>query len=90
MMGSQMNINEQKMQGIYERIMDQVYLMYHTHPSQLPHVNLSAAELLEYAESGRIPQRILGAAASAAAQAENHGKVTQHQHLNTSNGMRRR
>jgi hypothetical protein len=48
-MGTKININEQKMVDNYEKLMDQVYLLYHTHPTNLPHIPLSDAEIAEMA-----------------------------------------
>jgi hypothetical protein len=42
-----MNVNEQKMLDYYENVMDQVYLLYHMHPTNLPHVNLTDSEVAE-------------------------------------------
>ena len=44
------NVNEQKMLDSYEKLMDQVYLMYHFHPSNIPHIDLTAAEKAEMVE----------------------------------------
>jgi hypothetical protein len=38
------NINEQKMLDYYDKLMDQVYLQYHHHQSNIPHYHISAAE----------------------------------------------
>ena len=50
MMPTRMNVNEQKMLDSYELLMDQVYLIYHLHPTSLPHIDLTPAEMAEMSE----------------------------------------
>lgn len=44
------SFDENKLNASYERMMDEVYLMFHTHPTMLKHIELSEADLVEYAE----------------------------------------
>lgn len=45
------NINEQKMLDYYDQLMDQVYLLYHNHPSHLVHIEVTPAEAAEMVEA---------------------------------------
>jgi hypothetical protein len=46
-MGTRMNVDEQRMLDYYDKLMDQVYLQYHVHPTNLERIPLSDAELAE-------------------------------------------
>jgi hypothetical protein len=40
-------LNESKLMDFYEKIMDEVYLIYHTHPTNIPHMPISDEERAE-------------------------------------------
>ena len=56
------NLDEEKMQKYFDSVMDRVYLLYHMHPTNLPHVELTPAEkaeMIEYDAMGRSLAKIL-------------------------------
>jgi hypothetical protein len=83
-----MNINEQKMLDYYEKVMDQVYLLYHKHPTNLTHINLSDAERSEltyYDAMGRDLAQSLEAHTG-----KKNKRVHLHSDPNFSNGLPRK
>lgn len=48
-MATRIFIDEEDMLDYYDQVMDEVYLKYHTHPTNLPHHNPTEAELAEIA-----------------------------------------
>ncbi len=49
-MPTRIHFNEAKLLESYEQMMDKVYLQYFTHPSEIPHFDLSESEIAEIAE----------------------------------------
>lgn len=42
---------EERMERSYEKLMDEVYLKFHYHPSNIPHIDLTPAEKAEMVEA---------------------------------------
>lgn len=104
-MSTKMSIDEQKMLNYYEKLMDQVYLLYHQHPTNLVHVNLTDAEKAEQGYNAAMAKQLgsqmqrdaqtyidrYGSNAPAVIQREMaHYKCAIHQHSELSNGLKRR
>ena len=49
-MGHRISIDEARMLDNYEQMMDEIYLLYHTYPTNLIHINLSDSERAEMGE----------------------------------------
>lgn len=49
-MSIRIHFNEAKLLESYEQLMDKVYLEYFVHPTEIPHYNLSEAEIAETSE----------------------------------------
>ena len=84
---SNMNINEPEAQNRFGRLMDQVYMLYHVHPSNLEHIGLTDAEKTEmvyYDAMGRNLSYVLDHTAGG----QKLKKVILHT-TNTSNGLPR-
>jgi hypothetical protein len=86
-MGSSMNVNEQKMLDYYEKLMDQVYLQYHTHPTNLAHIYLTAAESAEMVYYDAMGRNLASAVSPAG---KKNKKVHLHTDPNYSNGLPRK
>ncbi len=88
-MATVFNVNEQKMLDYYDKLMDQVYLLYHTHPTNLTHIGLTDAEIAEmvyYDAMGRNLAENLSAAPSQGKKK----KVHLHSDQKHSNGLPRK
>lgn len=46
-MDHRISVDQRMLNNYYERMMDEVYLLYHTYPTTLTHIDLSAAEAAE-------------------------------------------
>jgi hypothetical protein len=88
-MSTKMRINEQKMLDYYEKLMDQVYLLYHSHPTNLTHVPLSDAELAEMSYYAAMAKE-LGGEYSASIPKRKLKKVYSMTDSNHSNGLLRK
>jgi hypothetical protein len=87
-MGTNLHINEQRMQEYYDQVMDQVLLLYHTHPSNLIHISLSDTERAEMAVYDAMGQEL---AESLKGKPEHRTKkVRLHTDSHFSNGLPRR
>jgi hypothetical protein len=53
-MNHRITIDERQLNANYEKMMDEVYLLYHTHPSNLIPISLSESEIAEYSEYNAI------------------------------------
>jgi hypothetical protein len=49
-MSTRIQINEAMLLDYYEQLMDEVYLLYHHHQTNIPHLSISDAELAEMSE----------------------------------------
>lgn len=56
----------EKMNEEFEDMMDEVYLMYHNHPTYIPHLPITDAERLEISANNHIPNLLGGHHASTA------------------------
>ena len=97
------NVNEQKMLDYYDQLMDQVKLLYHTHPTNLTHIGLTDAEIADmvyYDAMGKeMGGNLMKAEASnliaqygpdgAIKEINKRKKVHLHSDLTHSNGLRR-
>jgi hypothetical protein len=50
------NIDEGMLLAYHEELMNELYLLYHVHPTNLPHISLSNNELAEMAEYDALGQ----------------------------------
>lgn len=88
-MSTILNVNEQKMLGYYEKLLDQVYLLYHTHPTNLAHINLTEAEIAEMVYYDAMGRNLAGSAEMQSCKKKNK-KVHLHSDSRVSNGLPRK
>jgi hypothetical protein len=82
-MSTKININEQKMQDYYEKLMDRIYLEFFDHSTHLERIDLSPAE--------RAQLSYYQAQAKQIAESMPHGDKKVHiEETAYSNGLRRR
>lgn len=77
------NIDEAKMLDYYDKLMDQVYLLYHTHPTNLTHISLTDAEVAEMSEADAMGRSLAATAKNIA----KRKKVVLHGVKGMSNGL---
>ncbi len=87
-MSTIMNVNEQKMLDYYDKLMDQVYLLYHTHPTNLTHLSLTDAEIAEMVYCDAMGRNL--ADGLEAKTGKKNKKVHLHTNANFSNGLPRK
>lgn len=84
-MGHRISINEAKLLDAHEAMMDEIYLLYHVHPTNIQHLDLSPAELAEMSEADAMGRGLAG-------QLPRHGgkNVVLHNRPDYCNGLPRR
>lgn len=68
-MNHRITVDVERLDAYYENMMDDVYLMHHTYPTNLTHMNLTDAELAKYGEYDSI-----GSGLAASMQNQSHRK----------------
>jgi hypothetical protein len=49
-MNHRITLDVARLDAYYEKMMDEVYLLHHTYPTNLTHINMTDADLVEYGE----------------------------------------